>query len=161
MDRDDLQKPGYRTLRKGRISVPGQTYLVTTVCDARRPWFISWPVASATCAALAEPRLWRDSHLACWVLMPDHLHAIVTLGSSESLPRLLQRVKAITAREANAACGRPSGTVWMVGYHERALRRDEDLRIAARYLIANPLRAGLADGISSYPFWDAAWLESR
>jgi REP element-mobilizing transposase RayT len=93
--------------------------------------------------------------------MPDHLHAIVTLGSSESLPRLLQRVKAITAREANAACGRPSVTVWMVGYHERALRRDEDLRIAARYLIANPLRAGLADWISSYPFWDAAWLESR
>ena len=159
MGRDVPEKPGYRSLRKGRMSVPGQTYLVTTVCGARHPWFATWPAASATCAALTEPRLWRDSHLACWVLMPDHLHAIVTLGSSESLPRLLQRVKAITARATNAASGRRSGPIWTPGYHERALRRDEDLRVAARYLIANPLRAGLADAISSYPFWNAAWLE--
>ena len=33
-----------------------------------------------------------------------------------------------------------------------------DLRVAARYVIANPLRAGLVDEIGKYPYWDAVWL---
>ncbi|MBB5859537.1 hypothetical protein GGR69_001194 [Xanthomonas arboricola] len=28
----------------------------------------------------------------------------------------------------------------------------------ARYLIANPLRAGLVARVGDYPFWDAIWL---
>jgi hypothetical protein len=28
----------------------------------------------------------------------------------------------------------------------------------ARYIIANPLRAGLVDRIGDYPLWDAMWL---
>jgi REP element-mobilizing transposase RayT len=159
MDRHKPPGPGYRALRKGRISIPGQPYLVTTVCHARRPWFAAWPVASDTCAALAEPRLWRDSSLLCWVLMPDHLHLLLSLGDTEPLPRLVQRCKALTARAAKAASGQATGPVWMAGYHDRALRQDEDIRAAARYLVANPLRAGLAAKPGDYPYWDAAWLE--
>ena len=159
MDRDKQTGPGYRNLRKERVSLPGRAYLVTTVCDGRRPCFASWPVASSTCATLAGPRLWRDSQLLCWVLMPDHLHALVTLGASESLSHLLQRVKAVTARVANAANGHAGGSIWMAGYHERALRQDEDFRTAARYMVANPMRAGLASHAGNYPFWDAFWLD--
>jgi hypothetical protein len=32
------------------------------------------------------------------------------------------------------------------------------LRDIARYIIANPLRAGLAESIGDYPHWDAIWL---
>lgn len=53
-----------------------------------------------------------------------------------------------------------NGPVWQRTYHDHALRREEDLRAAARYVVANPLRAGLAEGIGDYPFWDAAWLPS-
>lgn len=101
---------------------------------------------------------WRDSQLLCWVLMPDHLHVMVALGTTESLPRLLQRVKAVTAHAVNRELGRSNGTVWMPGYHDRALRRQDDMRVIARYLIANPLRAGLATSVCAYPYWDAAWL---
>ncbi|MEQ7866160.1 transposase, partial [Xanthomonas sp. WHRI 8393] len=41
--------------------------------------------------------------------------------------------------------------------HARIVGKD-DLRLAARYLIANPLRAGLVERVGDYPFWDAIWL---
>jgi len=39
-------------------------------------------------------------------------------------------------------------------------RCDEGLRAVARYVIANPVRAGLAERVGDYPFWDAVWLDS-
>jgi hypothetical protein len=50
-----------------------------------------------------------------------------------------------------------AGAVWQPGFHDRALRHDESLVTAARYLIANPLRAGLVACPGNYPFWDTVW----
>ncbi|MGI8561844.1 MAG: REP-associated tyrosine transposase [Luteimonas sp.] len=153
----DSPHPGYRALRRGRCSMVAQPYLVTTICRNRHPWFRAFPCAVAVAAVLHETKLWRDSRLLCWVLMPDHLHVLVELGASEPLSKLMQRVKAVTARAANLASTR-QGPIWMTGFHDRALRRHEDARAVARYVIANPLRAGLADSIGDYPYWDAAWI---
>jgi hypothetical protein len=38
------------------------------------------------------------------------------------------------------------------------VRRQQDMRALARYVIANPLRAGLVESIGDYPLWDAIWL---
>lgn len=155
---NDAKRPGHRALRRGRSSLPGCAYLLTTVCVRRQPLFRDWPCASAVAATLAETRLWRDARLECWVLMPDHLHVLVTLGN-EALPKLACRIKAVTSREASRALERTRGPVWARGYHDHALRREEDLRTVARYLIANPLRAGLAAAPGDYPFWNARWLD--
>lgn len=48
--------------------------------------------------------------------------------------------------------------IWQRGFHDHALRDDEDLRDIARYIIANPLRSGIAKNIGEYPHWDAIWL---
>jgi hypothetical protein len=48
--------------------------------------------------------------------------------------------------------------VWQRGYHDHAVRREEDIKSLARYVIANPVRAGLTHSVGSYPHWDAAWL---
>ena len=155
----DNPPPGHRALRRGRVSIPGQTYLITIVCQQRQPWFADWTIAQTAAATIAEKQLWRDSHVLCWVLMPDHLHVVVELGASESLSMLIRRVKSVTARAINRYL-RSEGAVWMAAYHERTLRRDEDLRQVARYVIANPIRAGLADCVGRYPFWDAIWLDT-
>jgi hypothetical protein len=51
------------------------------------------------------------------------------------------------------------GPVWQPGYHDHALRREEDLVTVSRYLVANPLRAGLVAYIGNYPLWDAIWFD--
>ena len=152
------KRPGHRALRRARCSLPGHAYLLTTVCARRAPLFRDWACASAVAATLAEARLWRGVQLECWVLMPDHLHLLVTLGS-EALPQLMRRVKAVTSGAASRVPGSAPGPVWSRGYHDHALRREEDLRAVARYVIANPLRAGLVAAPGDWPYWDARWLE--
>ena|SRR5690242_2443060 len=44
------------------------------------------------------------------------------------------------------------------GYHDRALRREEDVVATARYVVMNPVRAGLVSRIGDYPHWNAIWV---
>src|SRR5690606_17823069 len=121
---DDATRPGPRALRRGRSSLPGTPYLLAASCAGRSPLFQNWTCASAVAATLAEARLWRDARLECWVLMPDHLHVLLTLGN-EPLPQLMRRIKAVTSGVANHAHGRIREAVWARGYHDHALRREE------------------------------------
>ena len=50
------------------------------------------------------------------------------------------------------------GKVWDKAYHDHALRKDEDVKRVARYIVANPLRKRLVDKIVDYPLWDAVWI---
>lgn len=148
--------PGSRALRCGRISAPGERYLVTTLCHARERRFADADCAGRVAVAIATPELRREASLLCWVLMPDHLHLLIGLGATESLPKLMQRIKSVTAGIANAAQGR-RGAVWMPGYHDRGVRSEAMLLPLARYVIANPVRAGLVQQVKDYPWWGCAW----
>ena len=48
--------------------------------------------------------------------------------------------------------------MWARSFHDHALRRDENLLTVARYIVANPIRAGLVRRVGEYPFWNAVWL---
>ena len=137
--------------------MPGQVYFITSVCAGRAPRFASHDVACAASAVVACANSWHDAALLAWVLMPDHLHLLLELGADHALERVMQRGKSLIARSAHAAVG-TRGEFWQPAFHDRALRRHEDLRAAARYLIANPLRAGLVERVGDYPFWGAVWL---
>ncbi|WP_218569849.1 REP-associated tyrosine transposase [Pseudomonas sp. Hp2] len=152
--------PGYSSLRRGRCSGPGRIYLLTTVAEGRVPLFADWRCAQAVAACLISKDTWIEARLLCWVLMPDHWHGLLELEGHASLARVMKRMKGRAAREVNRARGR-GGAVWMEGFHDRAVRAEEDLRAIARYVIANPLRAGLVGSIGQYPYWDAIWLEGR
>ena len=88
--------------------------------------------------------------------MPDHLHWLIELHHN-TLSSVMQRTKSRSARAINAQ--QNSGAqLWQKGYHDRALRYDEDHKKTARYIVANPLRAGLVKRLGDYPHWDALWL---
>jgi putative transposase len=154
------QTPGYRALRRGRASLEGQPYLVTFVARHRRSVFLDPERASAMVRAQLDPRLWRNSRLLAWVLMPDHWHGLLVPGTGDQLERLVGRLKANTSRAISMARGGING-VWAPGYQDRAIRSDENLLAAARYLVLNPFRAGLVARIDDYPWWGAVWVEGR
>lgn len=139
------------------LVAPGKIYLLTAVTHNREALFSDWPAASAAASSISSPELWKEARLLCWVLMPDHWHGLVELGESESLAGLMQSVKGHSSLHVNAVLKR-TGPVWMAGFHDRALRREEDLVEAARYVVANPVRAGLVRRAGDYPYWDAIWL---
>jgi putative transposase len=148
---------GYRQLRAGRSSEAGGLYLLTTVSFQRLPLFADWRCAHAAAATGARALNWPGAELLCWVLMPDHWHGLVRLHEGGDLSRAMRQAKGAMARATNLARGR-SGIVWEPGFHDRALRREEDLLPAARYVVGNPIRAGLATRVGQYPYWDASWL---
>ncbi len=51
-----------------------------------------------------------------------------------------------------------SGSIWQRAYYDRAVRKEEDIRRIARYIVANPLRAGLVRNVGDYPHWDCIWM---
>jgi putative transposase len=149
--------PESHTIRKGRASLPGQLYLVTAVTDGRQCFFGDFDVGCTASRTLSRGDLWPGARLLAWVLMPDHMHLLVELGDKESLSLVMQRVKSVMSREIRLILG--ERTIWQAGFHDHALRKSERARSAARYLIANPVRAGLVERVGDYPFWDATWLE--
>ena len=146
-------------LRKGRASVAGQIYLVTSVTKDRRKWFLDFDLGCLASRILNSPQLWPDANLLAWVLMPDHMHLLVELGDREPLELVIQRVKSLVSKELRLALG--PAQIWQAGFHDHALRDSEDIIAVARYVIANPIRAGLANGVGEYSFWGSAWIDPQ
>ena len=148
--------PNSHRLRRGRCSELGRAYLITTVVHQRRRIFGDWQVGRLLIAELrrAHEQRWVDS--IAWVVMPDHLHWLVQLEEIH-IERLMQAVKSRSTLSINRALNR-KGAFWQTGYHDRAIRDGKDLKPLARYIIANPLRAGLVERIGDYPLWYACWL---
>lgn len=152
--------PSHKALRKGRLSIPGQAYLLTTTTLFRRPVFNDFDAASAVASVHNLKWVWRDSQVLAWVLMPDHWHGLVVLGQHDELHKLMGRFKTASAKRLEDRY-KINGYVWSRGYHDHVLRTDEALRDTGRYIVANPLRAGMVQDIGMYPFWNAVWLEPK
>ncbi|MWV16831.1 transposase [Pseudomonas sp. L-22-4S-12] len=150
------QPPGSHALRKGRYSEAGRIYLLTSVTQNRVPVFADWRLGRLL---VREMRLLHDDERVnslAWVIMPDHLHWLIELQQLP-LDKLMRQLNSRSAIAINRACG-GQGRLWQKGFHDHALRRDEDIQAVARYVIANPLRAGLVRRVGDYPLWDAVWL---
>ncbi|AOE83689.1 REP-associated tyrosine transposase [Pseudomonas sp. TCU-HL1] len=151
-----MQRFQGNALRRGRFSEADRIYLLTTVTHQRRRLFGELDVGRQVVEQLREVQETGLARTLCWVLMPDHLHWMVQLQTG-SLEQLMQRFKSRSAKSVNAFLG-SSGQVWQKGYHDRTVRTEEDLRALARYVVTNPLRAGLVRRVGDYPLWDAIWL---
>ena len=156
---DAMPKPllGYTALRRGRRSLAGQHYLVTFVTHRRQHLFADVDMAMIASRAIEDPRLWTSSKLLAWVLMPDHWHGIVIVGSDDTLSTTIQRLKTNTARSVRLAYP-DVGQIWALEYHDHALRANETPVEVARYIVRNPVEAGLVKRFGDYPYWNASWL---
>ncbi|MFK3773631.1 REP-associated tyrosine transposase [Pseudomonas sp. NPDC089406] len=151
-----MEGQGNHRLRRGRYSEPGRLYLLTTATQNRAPLFRNLLFARAVIQQLQISDEKGMCRSLAWVLMPDHLHWLIELGT-DSLGSLMCAFKSRSSCALYQA-GAERQHIWQRGYHDRALRRDEDVRAAARYIVANPIRAGLVRRAGDYPHWDCVWL---
>jgi REP element-mobilizing transposase RayT len=152
-----MSSPHSANLRRGRVSLPSHAYLLTTVTIARQPVFADFNLARLAIRALRECDRVGESETLAFVLMPDHVHWLFVLRGPD-LSAVARRFKSIAARQVNRARGLENRPLWQAGFHDHTLRRGEDLTRVARYIVANPLRAGLVRHIGDYSHWDAVWL---
>jgi len=80
--------------------------------------------------------------------MPNHVHvlALNVTGSLVEFMRLLKGRSAARLRDVK------TGPVWQRSFHDHLLRRNEDIVETLKYLLNNPVRAGLANEWTRYPW---------
>ncbi len=139
-----------------RFSETSRLYLLTSTTLNRAPIFNDFHSARLLVAELRQAEEEGAARSLAWVVMPDHFHWLVELGPA-SLKHLMRRVKSRSTMMINRHRGR-SGQLWQKGFHDRALRREEDVQDVARYIVMNPKRTGLVTRAGDYPHWDAIWL---
>jgi REP element-mobilizing transposase RayT len=76
--------------RRGRISMPHAAYLVTAITAGRARRFQDFDLACVAARAMAATLAQSDARLLAWVLMPDHIHLLLQLGSARTW-RVIQR----------------------------------------------------------------------
>ncbi len=146
----------YQDLTTGRYSETGRAYSLTMVTDKRIPYFKDFAKARYLInemRKLHEIELLESSAL---VLMPDHLHWLLIVNETE-LSEVVRIFKGKSSFYLKKSF-QHNGAFWQRGFYDHALRKEEGLRAAARYIVANPLRAGLVETIGDYPYWDAVWV---
>lgn len=80
--------------------------------------------------------------------MPDHLHWLI--ADSASMGELVRSFKSYTTYAARTL---GHGTrLWQRSYWDHVLRRNENVREVAEYIIHNPVRGGIVPAVRDYPY---------
>jgi REP-associated tyrosine transposase len=126
-----------------------QRYFVTTCTAFRNPAFTDPDVAEHVVALILES---ADSHgfsVVAYCVMLDHVHLLVTAQREDAdLRRFVKHAKQVTGFDYSQI---NHTALWQSGYHERVLRDDEATLAVARYILENPVRAGLAEALGEWP----------
>ncbi|MFZ5585956.1 MAG: REP-associated tyrosine transposase [Thermodesulfobacteriota bacterium] len=129
-----------------RVYSQGHAFSVTCCTANREPWFAESTKLTEGCSLIAaDLALERASQLYAWCWMPDHVHLLV---QDRNLPEFIRLFKGRTVKLAREY--RPEGPLWQRGYYDHTLRGEELLLDVARYIWANPVRAGLVNSPIEY-----------
>ncbi|WP_293777724.1 transposase [uncultured Oxalicibacterium sp.] len=86
-----------------------------------------------------------------YVLMPNHLHLLVTPADQTGLARMMQWIGRHYVPHFNQKYHR-SGTLWQGRYRTAVLDAERYLMLCSRYIDLNPVRAGLVAHAGEYPW---------
>ncbi len=98
-----------------------------------------------------------DYTLHAWVVMPNHVHLLMTVLNDVS--NALQKLKGVAAMEANQNLGLRGNPFWQRESYDRLVRDEAEFRRVKNYILQNPVKAGLAPSSEKYR-WSSAWIPS-
>lgn len=125
-----------------RLYVPGGTYFFTLVTNRRERIFYDSVAIKTFWQAIDYVKLRHPFNLVADVLMPDHLHIILTLPIGDSnFPTRWRLIKSYFSR--NYKNTRFSPPLWQNRYWEHLIRDEEDLVSHIDYIHYNPVKHGL------------------
>ncbi|HET6207365.1 MAG TPA: transposase [Terracidiphilus sp.] len=123
---------------------------MTAVTAQRRSVF----QVSATAELLERTILdYRDQGkflLHAFVIMPDHLHVLITPAPDVSLEKAMQYIKGGFSFRLKS-----KSEVWMRSFNESQIQTADKFRNCVRYIVENPVRRGLVSTAETYPYSSA------
>ena len=124
-------------------------YFVTFCTPDRRAIFSDITIGEFATSQLRRTLHRFDFAVLAYCVMPDHVHLLIEGTSAES--DLKDCIKSAKQRSGQSYAARFGHRLWQEGFYDRVLRPDDDPKKIARYIVANPVRAGLASSPLDYP----------
>jgi len=134
---------------------PGSTYFVTTKAWQGTSVFQVTEVAEILVKTLLEYQGKGNYLLHEFVLMPDHLHLLLTPAESTSLEKALQLIRGGSSHEIHRVRGSNS-QIWQSGFHESRVRDWNDYKNKLDYIHFNPVVAKLVGRPQDWPYGSAS-----
>ena len=149
--RGNEMRPTRETIRSNEFA-----YFVSTQTAARKPFFRHDRWARLMLATINH-YAGTGYRLHAFVIMPDHLHLLIT--PIESVEKSAQLVKGgfsfRAKKELEWNC-----EIWQPGFTDHRIRDEEDWNRHLQYIRSNPIEAKLAEDVALYEFmgsFDAAF----
>ena len=104
---------------------------------------------------LVASEAWKLCDLFAWVIMSNHVHAL--LMPQKPLADVTRAIKKTSARRANLILGRTGLPFWQDESFDHWVRNDREFDKLKRYIEENPVKAGLVEAPTEWP-WSSASL---
>jgi putative transposase len=125
-------------------------YSLTFCTKDRRPLFADATVVGPVLTQFSRAATECGFAITAYCFMPDHVHLLVEAQSDNSdCLHFISRAKQYSGFQYARAS---QGQLWQRYGFEHVLRDDEVALAVARYIIDNPVRAGIVDDPRDYPF---------
>ena len=135
-----------------RISPPG-TYFTSTTTFQRRRFFVVESYARLFLKTLYHYRREGRFQLHAFVLMPDHLHLLITPAADVTLERAMQLIKGGYSHAVGKEISRRE--IWQKGFTDHRIRDADDFAGHRVYIHQNPVVAKLVATPAEYRYCSA------
>ncbi len=137
-----MSRPIHRVKQAG-------AYFITTDTWERRQLFLKPDPAQIVVEQIMSCRERGFYKLHAFVLMPEHLHVLLTPSDDTSLEKAVQMIKGGSAFTIRKQLNYTS-PIWHAGYNDRWIRDLTEYRLRRQYIEQNPVKEGLASSKAGY-----------
>jgi putative transposase len=140
-------------MRPTRLISPPGTYFVSFITFQRRRFFVVESYARLFLKTLYGYRRQGRFQLHAFVLMPDHVHLLLTPAVDITLERAMQLIKGGYSHAAGVEISRRE--IWQKGFTDHRIRDAQDFAGHLLYIHQNPVMAKLAASAAEYRYSSA------
>ena len=132
--------------RLERRQQTGNLHFITFSCHNRNPYLASPQAASIFEHSLESMREKYNFHLLGYVVMPEHVHLLLSEPPTHPLSTVLGALKRSVSKQL------PESPFWLPRYHDFNVFSPAKRLEKLRYLHRNPVARGLASTPAEYPW---------
>jgi putative transposase len=143
-----------------RLHHSGQAHFLTFSCYHRLPLLAEMNMEDSFLEALEETRRRFGFRVYGYVVMPEHVHLLISEPEQGLLPKAIQLLKTKVTTEARKRGLRKAGDrpFWLERYFDHNVRNEDGFITQLKYIHRNPVKRGLCVNKEDWP-WSSfrAW----
>jgi REP-associated tyrosine transposase len=128
-----------------------RTFSVTTKTAGGRPLFKTERMASLFIEVLRDYMRAEKFTIHDFVVMPNHVHILMTIPGDLSVERALQLIKGNFSFRANKGL-EFRGEIWQRGFSDVRISDEQSFQAHRKYINDNPVRSRIAHSAETYPY---------